>query len=70
MSEIESKWEIIKSTLKKEYDLTDISYNTWVVPLKFYSEEDHVVTVMIPSDQSHALNYISSISGLSSDLMW
>ena len=57
---IEKKWEEIKSTLKKEYDISEISYNTWIDPLKFYNEEDHVVTILIPSDRSHALNYIKN----------
>ena len=57
---IEQRWEEIKETLKKEYDFSEISYNTWIVPLKFHSVEDHVVTILIPSDQSHALNYITN----------
>lgn len=56
----EEKWEEIKNTLKREYDLSEISYNTWVVPLKFYNIEDNLVTILIPSDQSHALNYITN----------
>jgi len=56
----EEKWEEIKNTLKREYDLSEISYNTWVVPLKFYNIEGDVFTILIPSDQSHALNYINN----------
>ncbi|MCR5655496.1 MAG: chromosomal replication initiator protein DnaA [Lachnospiraceae bacterium] len=59
MHEIEEKWEEIKSIIKKEYDLTDISYNTWIEPLKFYKEENNVITILIPADQSTAINYIS-----------
>ena len=60
MDFIKEKWELIKDTLRTEYDLSDISYNTWVKPLSFHSEKDDVVTIMIPSDQAHALKYISS----------
>ncbi len=60
MDLIKEKWDIIKETLRTEYDLSDISYNTWVKPLNFYSEKDDIVTIMIPSDQAHALKYISS----------
>ncbi|HKM04577.1 MAG TPA: chromosomal replication initiator protein DnaA [Lachnospiraceae bacterium] len=56
----DEKWEKIKNTLKREYDLSEISYNTWVVPLKFYSIDENQVTILIPSDQSHALNYITN----------
>ena len=60
MDSIKNNWDLIKETLRKEYDLSDISYNTWIAPLGFYQVKDDVVTILIPSDQSHALNYISS----------
>ena len=60
MDFIKENWELIKDTLRTEYDLSDISYNTWVKPLSFHSDKDDVVTIMIPSDQAHALKYISS----------
>ena len=60
MDSIKEKWDLIKETLRKEYELTDISYNTWIVPLDFYQVKNDVVTIIIPSDQAHALNYISS----------
>ena len=60
MDSIKNKWDLIKETLREEYELTDISYNTWIVPLNFYKVKDNVVMIIIPSDQAHALNYISS----------
>lgn len=57
---IKSNWETIKSTIQKEYDLSKISFNTWVAPLKLYKVENDTVIILIPSDQGHALNYISS----------
>ena len=60
MDFIKENWELIKDTLRTEYDLSDISYNTWVKPLSFHSVKDDIVTIMIPSDQAHALKYISS----------
>ena len=60
MDHMKEKWNLIKETIRDEYELSDISYNTWVKPLNFYSEKDDIVTIMIPSDQAHALKYISS----------
>lgn len=60
MDVIKEKWEEIKETIRKEYELTDVSYDTWIKPLSFYDVRDNVVIIMIPSDQAHALNYISS----------
>jgi len=57
---IKDNWDVIKETVRKEYDLSSISYNTWVLPLRLYKVENDTVTIVIPSDQGHALNYISS----------
>ncbi len=59
MSEIKARWDEIKENIKTEYDLSQISFDTWILPLKFHDENDKVVSILIPSNQSHALNYIS-----------
>ncbi len=58
MSDVGNNWELIKETLKKEYDLSFVAYNTWIAPLKFHSEKDDVITILIPGEQAHVLNYI------------
>ena len=60
MNSIKDNWDLIKETLRQEYELSDISYSTWIDPLKFYEVRDNIVSIMIPSDQAHALNYINS----------
>ena len=60
MNFIEENWELIKQTIKKEYELSNISYNTWIAKLMFHSSENDVVTIVIPSEQSHALSYINN----------
>ena len=60
MHEIEKNWEEIKITIKKEYDLSDISFKTWIAPLKFYNVENNTVKIVIPSDQAQSVSYISS----------
>lgn len=63
MTNIEENWELIKTTVKREYGLTDISYRTWIEPLEFYKEENDTVYILIPSDQSdqaQTLKYITS----------
>ena len=57
---LKENWNQIKETVRNEYDLSDISYNTWVKPLSFNNIKDDIVTIMIPSDQAHALKYISN----------
>lgn len=60
MDSIKENWDLIKETVRREYELSDISYSTWIIPLNFYEVRDNVVIIMIPSDQAHALSYISS----------
>ena len=60
MNEIKNNWMEIKETVRREYNLSSISYNTWIEPLKIHNVINDVVNIIIPSDQSHALNYISS----------
>ena len=60
MDAMKERWNEIKDSIRKEYDLSDISFNTWIAPLKLYNVENDVVTILIPSDQGHALNYITS----------
>ena len=60
MEAIKEKWDTIKDTVRREYNLSDISYNTWVEPLEIYNVKNDVVNIIIPSDQAHALNYISN----------
>ncbi len=57
---IGENWEMIKQTIHTEYDLTNISYNTWIEPLQFSDVKDDTVYIQIPTGQSHALNYISN----------
>lgn len=60
MDAIKEKWSDIKETVRLEYNLSDISYHTWIEPLDIHNIVDDVINIIIPSDQAHALNYISS----------
>ncbi len=57
---IREKWDDIKDTVRREYNLSDISFHTWLEPLEFFNLKDDTVNIIIPSDQAHALTYISS----------
>lgn len=60
MEDIKKSWSAIKETIRREYNLTDISYKIWVEPLSLYKIENDMVSIIIPSEQSHMINYISS----------
>lgn len=46
-------------TIKKEYNISDISFHTWLEPLEYYATVDDVVIIAITSDKIFSLNYIS-----------
>ena len=52
MEDIKENWLTIKETIRREYNISDISYQTWVAPLEFYNIVDDVVNIIIPSDQA------------------
>lgn len=60
MDDIKGSWPAIKESIKREYELTDISYKTWVEPLEYLNVVNDVVSIVIPAEQSHMINYISS----------
>ncbi|MBQ4258973.1 MAG: chromosomal replication initiator protein DnaA [Lachnospiraceae bacterium] len=61
MDLIRENWTSIKEAIKEEYNITDISYKTWVEPLSFYNITDNTINIVISKEQSHhALSYISS----------
>lgn len=60
MDTIKENWSTIKETIRIEHELTPIAYNTWIQPLEFHDVIDDTVIIVVPSDQAHALNYISS----------
>jgi len=48
---IQSKWDEILKYLISEYGITDVSYNTWLRPLKVYDVTDHVITILINDER-------------------
>lgn len=56
---IKSNFEKIKENIRNEFDISDISYNTWIKPLKFGNIKNDTIDIIVPSDQSQAINYIT-----------
>ncbi len=46
LQELLDKWDEILFTLKNEYEITDVSYRTWIEPITVYSVEDGLVTLV------------------------
>ncbi len=48
---IEAKWDDILKYLISEYGITDVSYTTWLKPLKVYDVADHEITILINDER-------------------
>ena len=58
MNKVIEKWDEILNIVKNEHDLSEVSFNTWLKPLKVYEVEGNVVTIIVPSEQV-GLSYIT-----------
>ena len=58
MEKIVEKWDEILNTVKTEYDISDISFDTWIRPLKIFAIEGNVLYILVPSELME-LRYIS-----------
>lgn len=59
MNIIEENWEEILKRVQIEHEMTYVSFNTWLKPLKFYSFDNHVLSILVPSAQNMYLSYIN-----------
>lgn len=58
MEAILQKWDEILNTVKKEHDLTTVSFNSWLKPLEICAVDGNKLYILVPGEQL-GLNYIS-----------
>ena len=54
---IEEKWDDIINYMLSEYGITEVSYKTWIKPLKVYNVQDHVITILINDERIGPFSY-------------
>jgi len=57
MEKVIEKWNQILNTVKKEHEISDISFDTWMRPLEVYAVEGNTLYILAPFEQM-ALSYI------------
>ena len=57
MEKVIEKWDQILNTVKKEHEISDISFDTWMRPLEVYAVEENTLYILAPFEQM-ALSYI------------
>ena len=62
LEKLNEKWSDVLVYLKEEHEVSDVSYKTWLLPLKVYSiDANNVVTLLVPD--SNFLDYIKKKYG-------
>ena len=61
IDKIKENWEQILLTLKEEHEISNISYSTWLEPLKPHSFKDNTVTIIVP--EQTFLQYVNKKYG-------
>ena len=56
MNIVSKKWDVIIQKLKIEHGLSDVSFRTWIEPLKVYDVIDSIVYILVPLKAS--IDYI------------
>ncbi len=59
MNLIFEKWNDILEQVRKEHELSDVSYETWLLPLKVHSIQDHTVKIIVPMGEQ-MIAYLNS----------
>ena len=58
MDKILEKWDEILQTVKREHEISDISFDTWIKPLEVFGVEGSLLYILVPSEQM-TLSYIT-----------
>ncbi len=52
LEELKSKWTDILNIMKADFDIADVSFKTWILPLEVYSYDNDIVTIIVPEKQT------------------
>lgn len=59
MNLIETKWNEILEHVRREHELSDVSFETWLLPLKVHSTDNHIVKIIVPMGEQ-MITYLNS----------
>lgn len=62
LEQLKEQWDKILLHLKEEHEIMDVSYKTWLLPLKIYDVEGNVVRILAPD--ANFITYIRKKYGL------
>lgn len=57
INKLQKNWTSIKETIRDSYQISEVSYNTWIKDLQLDSCDQNVLSIRIPSDNPLMLSY-------------
>ncbi len=58
LEQLKEKWNGILQQIKQDNGISDVAFSTWLLPLKIFRIEDHVIKLTVPFEQ--AVTYIEN----------
>ncbi len=58
LEQLKSQWEAILLHLREEYDVSEPSYDAWLLPLKPYAVENNTVKIFVPDSNPYCVTII------------
>lgn len=49
LDDLKEKWPEILDFSNKEYDIADVSFKTWILPLEVESFDNNMITLVFPN---------------------
>ncbi len=56
IEKLQEKWDDILNYMKKEHEISDVSFKTWLLPLKLYSFQNNTLYILVP--EKDFLSYV------------
>ena len=50
LDDLKEKWPEILDFFKQEYDIADVSFKTWILPLEVESFDNNMITLVFPGE--------------------
>ena len=52
LQKIQNNWNTILNTMKEEHEISNVSFKTWLLPLKVLAVKNHTVTLLVPDKEN------------------
>ncbi len=57
---LQQDWELIKEKIREEYNITKVSYDTWIKPLELGHVTGNQITITTPSENALMIDYLNN----------